>query len=134
MTTHKKDLIKEVANKLNLSEKETKEVVEQFLETMIDTLIKDGRLELRGLGVFEIRQRKAKTVRNIKTGKLCLVKAYNGVEYKTSQVIKKKLNIKENTMNIKSIATIFEDDERQPENLENKSRNLPIPEKKYKRN
>ena len=92
--THKKDIIKQVAEKLNLSERETKEVVQLFLDTLVDTLIKDGRLELRGLGVFQVKQRKPKTVRHIVTGELIQTKSYKDVEYKTSTKIKKRLNLK----------------------------------------
>ena len=94
MSVHKKEIIKEVAQKLNLSERETTEVVQTFLNTFIDTLIKEGRLELRRLGVFEVKQRKPRKVRNISTGELIETRAYKDVEYKTSKIIKEKLNTK----------------------------------------
>lgn len=90
----KKDIIKQVAEKLNLSERETTEIVNTFLNTFIDALIEDGRLELRRLGVFEVKKRKPKTVRHISTGELIQTKSYKDVEYKTSKTIKDRLNPK----------------------------------------
>jgi nucleoid DNA-binding protein len=92
MSVHKREIIKQTAQKLNLSERATTEVVQTFLNTFVETLVKEGRLELRGLGVFEIKQRKSKKVRNIATGELIETKAYKDVEYKTSKTIKEKLN------------------------------------------
>ena len=92
MPTHKKDIIKQVADKLNLSERETGEVIQTFIDTFLETLLKEGRLELRGLGVFEVKQHKGRMIRNIKTGELVQTRSYKKIEYKTSKVIKKILN------------------------------------------
>ena len=103
--THKKDIIKQVSDKLNLSERETTKTINTFLDTLINVIIKDERLELRGFGVFEVKQRKSKRIKNISTGELTQTKSYKDVEYKTSKTIKKLINpkIKPNRKRKKSI-------------------------------
>ena len=44
------------------------QIVDTIFEEISKTLTADGRVELRGFGAFSIKQRKARTARNPRTG------------------------------------------------------------------
>ncbi|MCC7430839.1 HU family DNA-binding protein [bacterium] len=62
------EIAKEIAEKLGLSKVETELVINGFLDKIIDCLIKDKKLELRGFGTFYLKDYREKIVRNPKTG------------------------------------------------------------------
>jgi len=65
----------------NLTQLATKEIVQWTFEAIIGTLIKEGRIELRKFGVFEVKQRKPRKARNPKTGEPVNVEAKNVVTF-----------------------------------------------------
>lgn len=60
----KVDIVKKVAERLNLKDKEALEVVDAILEAMKEVICDDGRLEVRDFGVFQIKERKERIGRN----------------------------------------------------------------------
>ena len=62
------DLVLEVARAAGLTREMSEAVVTAMFERMTDALVKGERVELRGLGTFEVRQRPARAARNPKTG------------------------------------------------------------------
>jgi integration host factor subunit beta len=65
----KSDLINILAEKEGLQHKEATDIVNMILDGFMDTLKKDGRIELRGFGSFTVRHYDSYTGRNPKTGK-----------------------------------------------------------------
>lgn len=65
---NKIDLVLEVARAAGLTREMSEAVVTAMFERMTDALVKGERVELRGLGTFEVRQRPARAARNPKTG------------------------------------------------------------------
>lgn len=66
---NKSDLVNVVAEKLpNLTVKDVEAIVNIIFDGMTESLSKDGRIEIRGFGSFEIRTRRARKGRNPKTG------------------------------------------------------------------
>jgi len=51
-----------------LTQLKTKEIVQQTFNAIVETLIEDGRIELRNFGVFEVKKRKPRKARNPRTG------------------------------------------------------------------
>ncbi|MFA5793916.1 MAG: HU family DNA-binding protein [Candidatus Brocadiia bacterium] len=88
---HKKDIARQVAVKHNMSESTVIKIIQTTLDTIIDTVIKKGRLELRNFGVFMIKQRKARKARNPKTGEKLMAPAKKVIVFKSGHHIKKKL-------------------------------------------
>lgn len=78
----KKEIAKEVAEALDIPQTLAKEAVQQTLDSIVDGLIADGRIELRKFGVFEIRDRAAKRGRNPKTGESLMLPAKKAVTFK----------------------------------------------------
>jgi nucleoid DNA-binding protein len=62
MTKH--DLVVRVSNKTGLAHAQAVEAVETIFETIIESLGRDERIELRNFGVFEVRRRKPRIGRN----------------------------------------------------------------------
>lgn len=67
-TITKADIVEKIASKTGLTKIETKAVVDGFLLSLIETLGEGNRVELRGFGVFQVKQRKSRMARNPRTG------------------------------------------------------------------
>ena len=72
---------KKLIPKHNLTQLATKEIVQWTFEAIIATLVKEGRIELRKFGVFEVKQRKPRKARNPRTGARVDVEAKNVVTF-----------------------------------------------------
>ena len=64
----KKEIVKQISDRIGLTQLKTKEIVQYTFDAIVDTLIEVGRIELRNFGVFEVKQRKARKARNPRTG------------------------------------------------------------------
>ena len=51
----KKEIVKQIADKVGLTQVETKEVVQSTFDAIIDAIASEGRIELRNFGVFEVK-------------------------------------------------------------------------------
>src|SRR5579872_5046984 len=67
-TVTKKEIVKQISDRIGLTQLKTKEIVQQTFDAIVDTLLEAGRIELRNFGVFEVKQRKARKARNPRTG------------------------------------------------------------------
>ena len=65
---NKEELVKEVAKKAKVSQKDAVEVVAAVLDTIEAALANGDRVTLVGFGTFEARKRAARTGRNPQTG------------------------------------------------------------------
>lgn len=65
---NKAELIKAIAAKSELSQKDAKDALEATLETIKDALVKGEKVQLIGFGTFEVRDRAARKGRNPQTG------------------------------------------------------------------
>src|SRR6516225_7893170 len=64
----KKEIVKQISDRIHLTQLKTKEIVQLTFDAIVDTLLEAGRIELRNFGVFEVKQRKARKARNPRTG------------------------------------------------------------------
>lgn len=64
----KAELVERVANKINLTKKDTESVVGIIFQSITDSLSSGEKVELRGFGSFRVRERNARTGRNPRTG------------------------------------------------------------------
>ena len=64
----KKEIVKAISEQMNLTQLQTKEIVQKTFEAIVETLVTDGRIELRNFGVFEVKKRAARKARNPRTG------------------------------------------------------------------
>ncbi len=82
---------KEKLMKGNLTQLATKEIVQWTFEAIIETLVREGRIELRNFGVFEVKQRKPRKARNPRTGDRVDVAAKNVVTFQPGKEMEEKV-------------------------------------------
>ncbi len=78
----KKDIVKTIAEQLDLPQLRTRELVQRTFDALIETLVREGRVELRNFGVFQIKTREARMARNPRTGEQVPVQAKQVVTFK----------------------------------------------------
>jgi len=81
MTT-KKDIVKDISARTGLSQVDTKRVVQQTFEAILDALLKEKRIELRNFGVFIVKERAERKARNPRTGQEVFVPSKKVVSFK----------------------------------------------------
>jgi nucleoid DNA-binding protein len=77
----KKEIVKMISDRVDETQLKTKEIVQLTFDLIIETLAKEGRIELRNFGVFEVRRRKARRARNPRTNQPVEVGAKNVVTF-----------------------------------------------------
>ena len=82
------DLVRELAQKLKVKDKEALTIIDQLIESMKDTIIRYGRLEIRDFGVFEVKKRKQRMGRNPKNKKEYPIPAHKAVTFKPGKEIR----------------------------------------------
>ena len=79
--TKKVDLIQIIAERADVTQPKTREILQSTLDAIVDTIILEGRIELRGFGVFEVRTRNARQARNPHTNEQIFLPAKNIVVF-----------------------------------------------------
>jgi len=64
----KKEIVRVISEQIGLTQLRTKEIVQKTFDAIVETLVEDGRIELRNFGVFEVKRRAARKARNPRTG------------------------------------------------------------------
>jgi len=91
-TLTKADLIEEVLRVTELPRKESETIVETIFESIIQSLQKGEKIEIRGFGSFRTRQRRGRVGRNPKTGAKVEVPAKKIPFFKPSKELKDFVN------------------------------------------
>lgn len=87
----KKDIVKTIADELGITQVAVKRAVQMTFDAIIDTLVDDGRIELRNFGVFEVKRRQGRKARNPRTGQEVFVPARNVVTFKPGKIMNDKV-------------------------------------------
>jgi nucleoid DNA-binding protein len=87
----KKEIVKQIAEHIGLTQLKTKEIVQLTFKAIVDTLIEEKRIELRNFGVFEVKQRKARKARNPRTGDRVDVPPKNVVTFKPGKEMEERV-------------------------------------------
>lgn len=88
---NKSDLIQMVAEKCELSKKDTEKAVNAVLETVMDSVSQGEKVQIIGFGTFEPRKRAAKTGRNPSTGEEIHIPATTVPAFKAGKAFKERL-------------------------------------------
>ena len=65
---NKSDLISAIKEKTSLSRKDAEKVIDTFFDTITQSIVRGGRVEIRGFGSFMVKDYKPYIGRNPKTG------------------------------------------------------------------
>ncbi|MCE5272810.1 integration host factor subunit beta [bacterium] len=88
----KAEIVELIAEKTGFTIKETKIVVDQFLEEVKKLLAEDNHLEIRGFGTFRVKNYRSRKARNPKTNDEVEVPARRKALFKVSKDLNKLLN------------------------------------------
>src|SRR6266849_3326893 len=108
----KKEIVKQISERIRLTQLKTKEIVQLTFDAIVDTLIEDTRIELRNFGVFQVKKRKARKARNPRTGEKVDVPPKNVVTFKPGK------EMEERVRQMKNIPVMTAEDEHEDENEE----------------
>ena len=89
---NKSQLIKSVADKSELSQKQVTEALSLIEDTLIEALKTGEKVQLSGFGTFEVRERAERKGRNPKTGEVVTVAACKYLAFVPAKAVKENLN------------------------------------------
>ena len=85
---NKTELIAAVAEKTGMTKKDAERAVNAALDTISATLAEGGRVQLSGFGIFEVKEREARTGRNPRTKETIQIPASKAPVFKASSALK----------------------------------------------
>jgi len=88
----KKDIVDEIAARTGLTQVDTKIIVECFLDAIAKSLVQGKNIEIRGFGRFKVKEKKARTARNPRTGEMVQIDAGLKPIFEASKELKTILN------------------------------------------
>ena len=89
--TTKKEIVRRISKKLGVKQYVAKDVVQAFLDEVIDELATGNTLQFREFGVFYTVVRSARKARNPKTGAEVQIPAKTVVHFKVGRLMKQKV-------------------------------------------
>lgn len=78
----KKDIVRTIAEQLDIPQLRAGELVQRTFDAIVETLVREQRVELRNFGIFQIKRRDERTARNPRTGEQVVVPAKSVVTFK----------------------------------------------------
>ena len=90
-TITKRELVQRIAEKTGVQQVSAKEVIQNFLDEIINELSKGNRLEFRDFGVFEPKSKAQRIARNPRTGAKVQVPEKTTVKFKVGRLMKKRI-------------------------------------------
>jgi DNA-binding protein HU-beta len=89
---NKSQLIKSVADKSELSQKQVSEAWNLIEATIVESLKAGEKVQLSGFGTFEVRERAERKGRNPKPGDVVSVPACKYLAFVSAKAVKESLN------------------------------------------
>lgn len=88
----KADLVEIVAGEADMTKKDVEQLIEIIFESIVGSLNKGEKIELRGFGSFRVRDRNARKGRNPKTGEPVDIPAKRVAYFKPGKDLKDIIN------------------------------------------
>ena len=89
---NKTELVAAIAEKANLTKKDSESALKAFTDVVGEELKKGEKIQLVGFGTFEVVKRAARTGRNPQTGKEMKIKASKAPKFKPGKALKDTVN------------------------------------------
>jgi integration host factor subunit beta len=90
-TITKKELVNRIAERSKQTKVVVKDIVQQFLDEIVQELSVGNRLEFREFGVFEVKERAARTAQNPRTLEKVEVPAKRVVKFKVGRLMRQNV-------------------------------------------
>jgi nucleoid DNA-binding protein len=87
----KKEIVRSISEDLGLTQQKTKKIVQKVFDAILQTLVEEGRVELRNFGVFEVKRRAPRKARNPQTGETVDVPEKRVVTFKPGQIMQQRV-------------------------------------------
>ncbi|HGJ5881302.1 MAG TPA: HU family DNA-binding protein [Arsenophonus nasoniae] len=87
-TMNKTELINQIAEKADLTKKDSKKALNAFIETVTEALKAGDEVQPVCFGNFQVKQRAARNGRNPKTGETLKIAAANVPSFKAGKTLK----------------------------------------------
>ena len=91
-TVTKKELVNRIAERTGVTKVVAKEIIQSFLDSIIEELAEGNRLEFREFGVFESKERAARRAQNPRTLEKVDVPAKRIVKFKVGRMMRKRVS------------------------------------------
>ncbi len=88
----KADLVEQVSKEAEMTKKDAEQLVEIVFDSIVGSLNKGEKIELRGFGSFRVRERNARKGRNPKTGEAVSIPAKRVAYFKPGKDLKELIN------------------------------------------
>lgn len=89
---NKTELIAAVAEKAEISKKDSEKALKAFIDVVTDELKNGEKIQLVGFGTFEVSERAAREGRNPQTGKTMKIAACKAPKFKAGKALKDAVN------------------------------------------
>lgn len=89
---NKADLVAAMAEKAGVSKKDAEASLKAFTDVVAEELKKGEKIQLVGVGTFEVSERAARTGRNPQTGAEMTIAASKAPKFKAGKALKDSLN------------------------------------------
>ncbi|WGL93937.1 HU family DNA-binding protein [Arsenophonus nasoniae] len=89
---NKTELINQIAEKADLTKKDSEKALNAFIETVTEALKAGDEVQLVGFGSFQIKHRAAREGRNPQTGEALKIAATNVPSFKAGKALKEAVN------------------------------------------
>ena len=87
----KKDFVVKIADDTGVKQTDVKNVIQKYLDYLIETLSRGETVELRNFGVFKVKVRKGRIGRNPRTGETVPIPQKKVVTFKPGLIMKQKV-------------------------------------------
>jgi integration host factor subunit beta len=87
----KKEMTRKIAERLGISQGLALEAVQMVFDGITETLVAEGRIQLRNFGVFEVKRRRARKARNPRTGESVSVPERTVVTFKAGREMEERV-------------------------------------------
>ena len=89
---NKTELIAAIAERAEISKKDSEKAVKAFIDVVTEELKKEEKVQLVGFGTFEVSERAAREGRNPQTGKTMKIAACKAPKFKAGKALKDAVN------------------------------------------
>ena len=87
----KKDIVLKITDETGIKQVDVKRVVQKTFDTIVESLMRNEKVELRNFGVFKIKERRPRFGRNPRTGASVAVPSRKVVVFKQGLEMKHKV-------------------------------------------
>lgn len=87
----KKEMVRAIAELTGQTQAVVREIVQKTFDSILETLEKGERVELRNFGVFDVKLRAERKARNISTGEQVVIPERYTVTFKPSKEMEKRV-------------------------------------------